>query len=79
MWTYTGRKWSRGQLKDGKETLHQCMFFALSNGVPIEREGDIIGGYGHGGKEAKCILVVVVLGITLSDGIECLGNLCRCG
>jgi hypothetical protein len=55
------------------------MFFALSNGVPIEREGDIIGGYGHGGKEAKCILVVVVLGITLSDGIECLGNLCRCG
>ena len=55
------------------------MFSALTNGVPIEREGDVIGGYGHGGKEAKCIVIVVVLGISLFDGIKCLGNLCRCG
>lgn len=55
------------------------MLFALSNRVPIEREGDIIGGHGHGGKEAKCILIVVVLGKALINRIECLGNLCRCG
>ena len=55
------------------------MLSALTNGVPIEREGDIIGGHGHGGKEAKCILIVVVLGKALFDRVECLGNLCRCG
>ena len=54
------------------------MLFALSNGVPIEREVDIIGGHGDCGKEAKCILAVDILGITLRDWVECHGDLFIC-
>ena len=30
--------------------------------------------HSDGGKEAKCILIIVVLGIALLDGVECHGN-----
>jgi hypothetical protein len=43
--------------------------------VAIERDGDVVGLYGNGGKEAKCILIIYVLGISLRNGIECLRNL----
>jgi hypothetical protein len=55
------------------------MLFALSNGISIEREVDIIGGNGDCGKEAKCILAIDILGITLIDRVECHGDLFRCG
>ena len=43
--------------------------------MAIERKRHIIGLYGNSRKEPKCILIVVVLGISLRDGIECLGDL----
>mmetsp|Transcript_2034 Transcript_2034/g.4458 ORF Transcript_2034/g.4458 Transcript_2034/m.4458 type:complete len:275 (-) Transcript_2034:82-906(-) len=76
----TGREWSRCQLDDCKEALHQRMFSTLCNGVAIERQRDAIGLHGDGGKESKCILIIVVLGIALLDGVECLSNIfIRCG
>ena len=55
------------------------MFPALCNGVTIQRDSYVIGLHSDGCKESKCILVVVVLGSPLLDGIERLCNLFICG
>lgn len=51
------------------------MLSTLCDGMTIERDGNIISSHGDSGEEAKCILIVVVNGIALLDGIESLGNL----
>ena len=43
--------------------------------MAIERDGDIIGLYGDGGKKTKCILIIVVFIISLRNWVECLGDL----